>query len=379
MAMSSLLLMASIALGTPAKDNIECRAIWASGVKSQSACRFEILSTEGPSLLQISNPLSLTKADLLDLEFEIDHVENLKGFEIRRIDPKTPEIYQRFTLDLYADTNFGLLKSGERQRLLLSLSHLQNSSGPPPKDPSLTQIYLETKSGLPVALQLKSQKRTAKAFPTNGRTSITFDDGFSSTFKAGEIMRKANLSGTAYLIHSAAQKPHYLTRSQICKLGGWGWALSTHHETPYTEIPNLKDTVTKDQEWLQGLCPRGAKARHLAYPLGLHNQDIQRAIENNFDSARMASGGLETLPPARPLALRTVNVTPLLKADDLLKMALAAHENGNWLILMFHRLSESPQSDLEYPFKEFKKLIQGLEKSKVTISTVPEVLDSIKP
>ena len=187
-------------------------------------------------------------------------------------------------------------------------------------------------------------------------------------------MKSAGLSGTTYLIRSAVDQKNYMSRKQICDLGNWDWALALHHETPLSQLQNRAAIFKRDQSWLQGLCTKGVEKTHFAYPLGIHNFNLENEMRSFFASARTASGGLETLPPANPLALRTLNVTPKVSAEEILKRSEAALKGGDWLILMFHRLRDKPEDDLDYPTAEFRKLIQGLKPHKGSVRTVPEVL-----
>lgn len=354
-----------------ASAEASCRPVWASGVQSHQSCQFQIRSTEGPSLVAISESLNLAADELLEIKWRLGSLSNLKGFEIRRSHQGQTD---RHTFELHSDPNFSLLKSGGEQTLTLSNAHFQPAA---PSGAAQIQIYLETKPNSVFEFEVLSVKKIKKARPGKGFVSITFDDGFASNFAAAQMMKDEGLPGTTYLIRSAMNQKGYLSKKQICQMGDWNWALSLHHETPLTDIRNLSDVFSRDQKWLRQLCPRGAETAHFAYPLGIHNFVIEKEMTTFFRSARSASGGLETLPPANPLALRTLNVTPSLSAMEILRRTDEALKSGDWLVLMFHRIKDKPEDDLDYPTNEFQKLVRGLKTRSHSVQTVPQVFEAL--
>ena len=97
------------------------------------------------------------------------------------------------------------------------------------------------------------------------------------------------------------------------------------------------------------------------------------AVRKYFETARVAGGGVETLPPADPYLLRTVNVLDTTKPEELAEVVKNAVDNGQWAILMFHYLVKQPTTHIEYRESDFVKFIDLIGTAKVPVLTVDEV------
>jgi hypothetical protein len=102
-------------------------------------------------------------------------------------------------------------------------------------------------------------------------------------------------------------------------------------------------------------------------------------VKRYFETARVAGGGVETLPPADPHLLRTINVTSQTSPEELASRVKEAVDNGQWAILMFHYLVDQPKSPTEYPESEFKRFIDLLGKAQVPVLPVDEVYRRLQP
>lgn len=117
-----------------------------------------------------------------------------------------------------------------------------------------------------------------------------------------------------------------------------------------------------------------ASARHLAYPMGRQDREVVLPlVREAFASARLASGGVETLPPADWHLLRAVNVLPTTSPEEPAALIRDAGAHGEWVILMFRHLVESPRGDTEYALSDFQQLVGLVVDSGVEVRTVDEV------
>jgi hypothetical protein len=190
-------------------------------------------------------------------------------------------------------------------------------------------------------------------------------------------MAKRGMRGVEYLIPEAVGQRNYLTLHQVVDLQDrFGWDVAAHHQTPFTDMrpDELEATILGVQRYLvENQLSRGAG--HLAYPLGKQNTSLVRPlVRKHFATARVASSGPETIPPADPHLLRALNVTHETTPRDVIAAVRRAQENKEWLILMLHHLVEGePQNSLEYRMADFEALIDGIAKTGVRVMTVSEV------
>jgi hypothetical protein len=93
-----------------------------------------------------------------------------------------------------------------------------------------------------------------------------------------------------------------------------------------------------------------------------------------FTSCRtIYAGQQELFPPSDSRRLRVGYVTqtvPLTTAEQWVDEARANHE---WLILVFHRLSDSPAASTEWRTQDFQALVEHVAASGLPVATVSNV------
>jgi peptidoglycan/xylan/chitin deacetylase (PgdA/CDA1 family) len=205
--------------------------------------------------------------------------------------------------------------------------------------------------------------------------SLTFDDGYDEHYAvAAPLLAEHGLRGTAYVMPDQVGQQGYMTREQLRALQQqFGWDVAAHHFTPLTEFPpgELPGVLDGIQGWLAQNGFGGG--RHLAYPLGKHDARVLAPVRPRFATARLASGGAETLPPADPHRLRAMNVLDSTPPEALVAAARRAREEREWLILMFHFLVDSPRRETEYPIEALREAIAGIARAGVAVRPVSEV------
>jgi peptidoglycan/xylan/chitin deacetylase (PgdA/CDA1 family) len=213
--------------------------------------------------------------------------------------------------------------------------------------------------------------------------TFTFDDGYDDHYLAAEIMSKYELAGTAYLMPRQINQKNYLTENQVRDLKEkYQWDLSSHHKIPildftYEELSKEMDFTKKYLENFDA----HKEARHFAYPLGKQSRhSTLPLIRRKFDTARIAGGGAETLPPADWHMLRTFNVMPHISPRELMERVKKAEENGEWLILMFHYITEeeNPVDPLAYNKDKFEEFCQLLDENTSLVLTINDVFKAFE-
>jgi hypothetical protein len=218
--------------------------------------------------------------------------------------------------------------------------------------------------------------------PKQGVVSFTFDDGYKEHLTAAKLLAGRRWRGTAYIIPFALGKlPAYLTEADVAEMARLGFDVAAHDDPPFTQVPaaELEPRVRGIQRWL---VEHGyeAGAQHLAYPLGKQEpRRVRPTIARVFTTARIAGGGPETLPPADPQLLRTVNVAAGTPPAEVGAWARRAREHGDWLILMFHWLPEATDKHTDYAMADFRRVLDEVAKADVRVAPVTEVWREIAP
>lgn len=305
-------------------------------------------------------------------EIKIDKMMNFSGFEIRLGD-KEFNNYYALSIPSFADQDFNIIQDDYWQSYSFGLSNARIVGKPRNKVQWLGVYIQDNAKG---HLKISFRNIRFNPAPVKGYVSLTFDDGYLDHYYAAKIMHNYNIPGTAYVMPRQVGQSGYMNLQQIKELKSkYHWGISSHHEIPYTEFEPY-DLIKEIKFTIKFLADNGFQktALHLAYPLGKQDREIVLpSVRKYFETARVAGGGVETLPPADPHLLRTFNVLDTTKPHELVKVVKNAVENGQWAILMFHYLVDQPKTDTEYRKEDFVKFIQLLAQSDVPVLTVDEV------
>lgn len=308
----------------------------------------------------------------LYFEIKIDKMENFSGLELRLGDEGFKNYYA-LSLPNFADPEFNIIQDEHWQTYSFGLSNAR-VVGHPQKKFTRIGIYIQDNGKGPVHIALR--KIRFKPAPETGYVSLTFDDGYVSQIRAAEIMGKYKLPGTAYVMPRQIGQPGYMSLKQIVELKTrYHWGISSHNAIPFTAFTPY--ALDKEINFTLNYLDRkgfSLTAPHLAYPMGRQDRDVVLpAVRKYFETARVAGGGVETLPPADPYLLRTVNVLDTTKPEELAEVVKNAVDNGQWAILMFHYLVKQPTTHIEYRESDFVKFIDLIGTAKVPVLTVDEV------
>lgn len=223
-----------------------------------------------------------------------------------------------------------------------------------------------------------------RILPTRHRPvlSYTFDDGWDDNLVAAAILKEYGQAATAYIIPKAIGAAGYMSKSDLSELVGNGWGISAHEAVPFTELnpmeltDNLKHLYTffEQANLTDGM-------HHIAYPEGLQNRSyVVPIVRSMYRSGRVASGGMETLPPGDFALLRTYNVLNTTTVDQIQDQVGKAKEHNQWLILMFHNLHDvdhPTDSPLSYDVKKFRRVVQMISQQNIEVKPIHQVVNSL--
>jgi len=337
-----------------------------------------VVSNEAPSYIEkrFNTPVDFNRK-FVRVKFKVNDLKKLSGIELRLT--SSEEGYDHFfaiPVPFFTDPDFNTVQSNAWMEYTFTMGEA-NIYG----TPDLTNIirlgfYL---GGEEVDIEFRSISIEDAVF--DSIISFTWDDGYDDHLLAAEIMGKYGLKGTAYLMPRQIGQENYLKVADILRMRDeFDWGLSSHHKIPIVNFPyeelalELKYTIDFLANWV----PR-KEAMHFAYPLGKQSRTLTLPqIKKSFLTARLAGGGAETLPPADWHMLRAFNVMPNLSPADLIARVKKAKEQGEWLILMFHYLTdeENPSNPLAYNTQKFEEFCQLVQDENSLVLPVHEVYEA---
>jgi peptidoglycan/xylan/chitin deacetylase (PgdA/CDA1 family) len=213
--------------------------------------------------------------------------------------------------------------------------------------------------------------------PGRGRTvvSFTFDDGDADQLTAARILHRHGLHATFYVITGAVGAPGYLTVRQLRALAAQGNEIGAH-TVSHLELTGISAAEARRQACLSRavLTRWGLRVTSFAYPGGAVSRQAGAIVRGcGFDSARgttgLRSGGCprcrvtETVPPARPMAVRTPGqVDQSWTLADLERLVRRAERSGGgWLPLIFHHICTADRCEpLSFPARLLGEFAQWL-------------------
>lgn len=352
--------------------NVDCKNQWGKvQVKSASPCVISLVASEEPSSLLVNGAQWNPHKETFSLKMKLKNPETLTGLKVTFYTRGEPTA--SWTLPLYTDPEYNLLQNDFPAWVSIPFGDLEWLTKK--NLPELTfdgmSIYFATKpTGVPLELEIEKVKRTSK--PNKGKVSITFDDGYLTNYTAAEIMAPFKLRGTAYIIPKAIGLKGHLKEEHLIKMKEMGWSLSAHLTTPVTQIKDL-DGVIKEAKAYVTKWGSAKTADHFALPLGKYNPSVLSTLKNYFKTIRLAGGHTQTLPVQDQYRLKTINVISNMSPEDVYKKCVAALNNGEWAILMFHYLDDPSKGALNYSSSNYKKLMELLAKHRGDVLPVDEV------
>lgn len=327
---------------------------------------------ETPSFLTVDikeKSINLNK-DNINLDLMIDDIRNLSGLEVRFMEERNSNNYLAYTLPLFTDYEFNLLQSSVKTKIGISGSNLV-TKGKKPTKLNFATFYFAAKAA-ETRLSLWSIEKTKKK--SAGVLTLTFDDGPDDNLVAARILKEYNIPATAYIMPNSLNTEGFLTKKELIHLSKQNWDIDSHHEIPFTQFSNseLHREVKSVHDFLKDNKYKSSNF-HLAYPLGKTNENATTVVKEKFATARLASGGIETIPPANLHKLRAFNVLKTTTPSELKAVIESTKKNKQWLILMFHHIRDKAIDDIDYSRENFKELAKIISKSDIEILTINQV------
>jgi hypothetical protein len=358
------------------------RLRWGDGVcspASQRALGWIACTTGGEAepIFVATEPFDSPKdlrGRFVEVWLRVQHVDRLAGLELRLSSDDFAESFFAFELPLFADRHFNLIHDGKWIRLTLSFGSARVVGSPDRGAINAAGWFLRDDGTGDV--QFAWSDLSAHVTASEGRLSLTFDDGLSAHYTiAATEMQRFGFRGTAYVMPDQIGGPGFMSIEQLGALRDrFGWEVAAHYDVPLTELDQdeLEPTLLGVQRFLDGQGFERGSA-HLAFPLGRHEpRYVMPVVRKHFRTARLASAGPETIPPADPHRLRVVNVLDSTTPAEIEAAARRARTHGEWVILMFHHLVPRPRSELEYGIQDFVRVLERIRASGIPVRPLGE-------
>lgn len=223
---------------------------------------------------------------------------------------------------------------------------------------------------------------------TGPAVSLTFDDGFESTYTSAlPILSSRNLPATVYVtsgyidsgVTDDADLPA-MTWSQVQALQNtYGWEIGGHTQT-HPELPTLTNAqvIAQIANSNDAFMAHGLEVKNFASPFGAYDNAVLVELLKSYQSHR----GFADIAYNQPypvnrgvLQVQQVNSdTTLAQVKGYIDTAAA---NGTWLILVFHHVAPTLDPNYEYTTTEadLEQIGDYLISKGVSVQTVETMLE----
>lgn len=242
--------------------------------------------------------------------------------------------------------------------------------------------------GVPVKLHVNGLglvKTPSDKFP-HGVVTFTFDDDWATMVTPGsQILAQHDFPATAYVIVDKIGGTDRATLGELHDLDASGWDISSHaftdvdHSAMFTTLaPNaVEDDMVNTRQWLIDNGFGGFD--HCAYPSGEFDEigqtDASSVAGRYFTSCRTIYGRqLESFPPSDPRKLRVFYASASATLASAIAAVDAAKANGDWLIIVNHRLVDVPTLNTDWHVADYQALVDHVAQSGIDVATMTQVL-----
>ena len=202
-----------------------------------------------------------------------------------------------------------------------------------------------------------------------GKVSITFDDGFASTFEnALPVLKQHNLVGTVYVTSGFIGNRGFMNWDQVLKLKNtYGWEIGghtvQHEELPELDSSGIANEVNDSLDTLRSL---GLNTVSFASPFGAYDSRVLVEVLKRYHSHRgfWDRDDLNS-PPYQRDVLMVQSVERGVSSATVKSWVDQAINEDKWLILVYHEILPQEEHDPNYEYTN-------------TIDELTEVLKYVK-
>jgi peptidoglycan/xylan/chitin deacetylase (PgdA/CDA1 family) len=246
--------------------------------------------------------------------------------------------------------------------------------------PSWTTVNQLIVRGIGVNGQTPSVWFDEYALVTNpasgGMLSFTFDDGHSSDYlQARQSLETYGYKGNIFVIPSLLGTSGRLTQNQVDTMHNQGWEISGHGNTNLTTLSTAEaeSDIASTRDYLRSRGYRGSEI--YAYPNGGYNATISTLIQKYFSLSRTIIGYNQPIRYMNPTALHSHVVHSTDTSTTVNGWIDTAVTNHEWLILSFHRITDStPASATEYLTTDLQSIVSHAYTSGIEVLPMAQAM-----
>lgn len=208
------------------------------------------------------------------------------------------------------------------------------------------------------------------AFPKGpqGYITIEFDDGWETAYTHGirEVLDRYGIKTTQAIIPELLGTTDYMTQAQVDDMHVKGHEICGHGATSLVDL-EISDGIEKVEEYVRyvrfWLAENGYRGQDMwTYPNGNSTDEIRQVVGRYYGVARALAVVGQPTSAVQPLKVSARTIGGLSDTAAGINAEIDdAMTNGDWLILVFHKISTgAPAVDTEFQTSEFLAVIDHI-------------------
>lgn len=213
--------------------------------------------------------------------------------------------------------------------------------------------------------------------------SLTFDDGWKSTYENGlPLLDEHGFKSTMYIISGKVNTPGYMTDNDIAKLIKDGQEIGSHtiSHPHLTKLSNsdLEHELKDSKEALQSKFGSSV-ANDFASPYGEYNNHVIEQIAKYYSSHRSTVSGFNEKDGFDPYHIVVQNVDGSTTPKQVDSWVDYAKKTKTWLVLVYHQVtSDDNVPKYGVSASNLKKELDHIDNSGIPVKTINQALNYIQ-
>lgn len=215
--------------------------------------------------------------------------------------------------------------------------------------------------------------------------TLTFDDGYKGTYLNGlPIMNKYKVKSTQFIITSLIGSKQYMTKEQLRSWVSNGHEIGSHtvtHSDLASESPrSLNIELKKSKDILKSVTHNDIT--DFAYPMGVQNTGVGKAVSKQYSAARGIEGGLNARDNFNCYNLKAQDVHNDTTLGQITDWISQAQKTNTWLILVYHSVepntsNKADASRFNVTADQLDSHLKAIKASGIKVKTMAEAINEI--
>jgi len=250
---------------------------------------------------------------------------------------------------------------------------------------NVTIYHLIQKNGTLITDDFSMKPYTPVGF-SRPLLTLTFDDGYSSTFDYGlPLLQQYGYASTQFIITDLIGQTGYMTQANVKTLYTDGQEVASHTVT-HTDLTSetAAQVTTELSQSQQSLVSwTGAPVTDFAYPYGLYNSSVMTSVEKYYSAARGVEDALNSKDNFNAYDIRVQNLFNTTTPAQVADWVAQAQATNTWLVLVYHSVDPDTTSPIDGDTynttpTQLSAELAGIKSSGITVESMKTALAEVE-